>query len=62
MIIRLTYTPCFLSTLAVSTIPLALGFYPKPSLLSLKVSSLSHLKCSTGYRLDRPYRILAIIV
>jgi len=44
-----------------SAIPLALGFYPKPSLPPLKVLSLSRLKCPTSYWLDRPYRISAII-
>ena len=58
---RSTYTPHFPSTLAMSIIPLVPGFYPKPSLPSLKVLSLSHLKCPTGYRLDRPYRISAVI-
>jgi len=45
-----------------SAIPLALRFYPKLSLLPPKVLSLSRLKCPTGYRLDRPYRISAIII
>ena len=61
MNIRLTYISYFPSTLTMSTIPLVLGFYSKPSLLPPKVLSLSYLKCPTGYWLDRPYRILAII-
>ena len=59
---RLTYTSRFPSTLAIFTIPLALRFYPKPSLPPPKVLSLSRLKCPTSYWLDRPYRISAVIV
>jgi len=58
---RSTYIPRFPFTLAMSAIPLALRFYPKPSLPPPKVLSLSRLKCPTSYRLDRPYRILAVI-
>jgi hypothetical protein len=61
MIIRSTYISRFPSTLAISAIPLALRFYPKLSLLPLKVLSLSRLKYPTSYRLDRPYRISAVI-
>ena len=61
MIICLTYISHFPSTLTISAIPLVLGFYPKASLPPLKVLSLSRLKYPTGYRLDRPYRISAII-
>jgi hypothetical protein len=49
MIIRLTYISRFPSTLTISTIPLALGFHPKPSLPPPKVLSLSRLKCPTSY-------------
>jgi hypothetical protein len=58
---RLTYISRFPSTLAISAINLALRFYSKPSSPPLKVLSLSRLKYTTGYRLDRPYRILAVI-
>ena len=58
---RSTYISYFPFMLAISAIPLALKFYSKPSLLSPKVLNLSHLKCPTGYWLDRPYRISAII-
>jgi hypothetical protein len=61
MIMRSTYVFCFPSTLAISAIPLALRFYPKPSSPPLKVLSLSRLKYPTSYRLDRPYRISAVI-
>jgi len=61
MIVRLTYVSYFPSTLTVSAIPLALRFYPEPSSPPLKVLSSSCLKCPTGHRLDRPYRILAVI-
>ena len=58
---RSTYISHFPSTLAISAIPLALGFYSKPSSLPLKVLSLSRLKYPTSYQLDRPYIILAVI-
>jgi len=58
---RSTYIPRFPSRLVISTTPLTLRFYSKPSLPPLKVLNLSHLKYPTSYWLDRPYRISAII-